>query len=142
MANKTLIRNERPHEVTLGQGEQVAQSRKIDAQALDIPPPIARKTSARSRSQAPATKARADAPLQGSSDAGTTRRRKEPRAAGPQAAPTQAKTQLPARVPANRLWEDDSEVAQRLNDLLQRNARLAEQLQRLPSSVRSKGEQP
>ena len=116
MATKTLIRNERPHEVKLGQGDQVAQSHRVDAQELQtlLPPP--RKSAARAGVQTSA-----------------------PEAAASAQAPAAAKPKLPARVPADRLWEDDSVVAQRLNALLQHNARLAEQLQRLQSPARSKG---
>lgn len=141
MATKTLIRNERPHEVKLGQGDQLAQSPKVDAQELQIPPPLARKSTARTDAQKAASEAAASAPRKARADTGAAPRRKRATAA-PAEAPAAAKPKLPARVPADRLWEDDSVVAQRLNALLQHNARLAEQLQRLQSPARSKGIAP
>lgn len=140
MAPKTLIRNDRPHEVKLGQGDQVAQSHKADAQGMEIPPALIRKTSSRAAAQTPPPEAPASAPRKARSDTGAAPRRK--RAAAAPEAPAAAKPKLPARVPADRLWEEDSIVAQRLNALLQHNARLAEQLQRLQSPVRSKGIAP
>ena len=138
MATKTLIRNERPHEVKLGQGDQVAQSHRVDAQELQTPLPPPRKSAARAGVQTSAPEAAASAPRKTRADTGAAPRRKRTTAATAQA-PAAAKPKLPARVPADRLWEDDSVVAQRLNALLQHNARLAEQLQRLQSPARSKG---
>jgi len=49
---------------------------------------------------------------------------------------------LPARVPADGLWEADSAVMQRLQSLIERNAQLSEQLQRLQSNTPLKGSTP
>lgn len=141
MSPKTVIRNEnRKHEVKLGQGEQLAQSPKPDTLTVDIPPPILRKTTTGSgrgaaRKTADTKQAAAAAPTArkkarpGSTDAKTPERQR-------------ATPRLPARVPADRLWEDDSAVMQRLNALQEQNARLAEQLQRLQPSAPLKGFQP
>ena len=49
---------------------------------------------------------------------------------------------LPARVPADGLWEADSAVNQRLQALIERNAQLSEQLQRIQSNALPKGYKP
>lgn len=124
MARKTLIRNERPHEVKLGDGDHLAQSHKVDAQEVTPIPPAIRKPAAGHTETATAPPARK-------------------RASRPASTPSKTEApKLPARVPADRLWEDDSAVMQRLNALLQQNARLAEQLQRIQHPAHPKGFQP
>lgn len=140
---KTVIRNEeRRHEVKLGQGDQLAQSAKAEVQAMDIPPPLVRKrASASTRSAAKdtpaATPAAAPAPA-----AARKKARLGDGAASPSSRKSAPKPRLPARVPADRLWEDNSVVMQRLQALQEHNARLTEQLQRLQSPASLKGFQP
>ena len=47
---------------------------------------------------------------------------------------------LPARVPADGLWEADSTVMQSLQALVDRNAQLSEQLERLQTFRLPKGD--
>lgn len=151
MARKTLIRNERPHEVKLGDGDHLAQSHKVDAQEVTpIPPAIRKPAAGRASAQkaAPLPAAAApSAPSRKKAAAGHTETATAPparkRASRPASTPSKTEApKLPARVPADRLWEDDSAVMQRLNALLQQNARLAEQLQRIQHPAHPKGFQP
>lgn len=144
---KTVIRSDkRSHEVKLDPGQKIAQSKKMDAQAVDIPPTIALK-SATSTPRATARKAPAPAAAPAASAAparkkarlGSTDKSAE---ATPKRKPAASKPKLPARVPADRLWEDDSAVMQRLQALQQHNARLTEQLQKLQHPAPQKGFQP
>lgn len=142
---KTVIRSEqRSHEVKLEPGQKIAQSKKVDAQTVDIPPPIARK----SATGVPRTTARKTTEAAAAPAASATPARKKARLsdksaeARPKRKPAASKPQLPARVPADRLWEDDSAVMQRLQALQQQNARLTEQLQKLQPPASLKGFQP
>ena len=144
---KTVIRSEkRSHEVKLGPGEKIAQSTQLDAQSVDIPPPIARKTATSSpRSTARKAPATAAAPATSAPPARKKARLSNNSKSTPTTAkrkPAASKPKLPARVPADRLWEDDSAVMQRLQALQQQNARLTEQLQKLQHPAAQKGFQP
>lgn len=126
MARKTLIRNDRPHEVRIDNDPQLAQSQKSElAEPLEMKGP------------APTARQRAKPTAAESSAKNNT-----PRKQGATAARKATPPKLPARIPADRLWEDGSAVMQRLGALQEQNARLAEQLQRLQSPVRLKGLQP
>lgn len=162
MAPKTLIRNKTPHEVVLPKKSKVAQSPQ--AAHPDTPaevPPLIRKTTGKRRVQetetstaapavakAPARKKASPAPTE-PAPLPPARKRASPKSRArtapekPQAQqpPAEAKPspRLPAFVPADKLWEPNSAVAQRLKALLDRNAQLTEQLQRLQNSPLSKG---
>ena len=149
MAKQTLIRSHKQHEVTLPEGGQVAASTSAhagsDAPVVDdvpaLPPsivlrheghspepvavPVA-KTPAR-KAAAPAAKRSASAP---------PRKRSNPPA---EAKDTPPRPRLPARVPADGLWEADSAVMQRVQALNQRNAQLSEQMKRLRNPSLPKG---
>lgn len=194
MAKKTLIRNERPHEVKLGERDKVAQSHKVDAAPVPVastpkaartlsvpasevladlpqdppsppkailrrktragagqaapdeaPAPSKRQTAAKTRGKAAAIPTAAPASKAKKAAKTTPKTRKPAPSRAPAASPEPAEPAgplLPAWVPADRLWEDDSAVAQRLQALLQRNARLNEQLQRLQQGAPLKGFQP
>ena len=158
MAKNTLIRTDKPHEVKLSGKSKVAQSPKVDAAAIDLPPnptpqdrtpseaaPAPKrvrvgKTAARPEKKAGATSAAktqtpraarsaAGKARPGAAQPGTARQRSS--ATSAKTAPPPATPRLPARVPADGLWEADSAIMQRLNALLERNARLSEQIQRL-----------
>ncbi len=150
MARKTIIRNDRPHEVKVGNDPHLAQSPKSAPKAdVAIPASIRKSASA-------ATGAATRKPTEANAEPKrSTAARKKARPAPREEAPapavrkraaavprTPAPPKLPARVPADRLWEDDSAILQRLGALQEQNARLAEQLQRLQSPARLKGFQP
>lgn len=166
MATKTLIRNKKKHQVALEEGSQLAQSAHGGEAGTPVPAPPPRKTSAGKRPppaavSAPEAKASpaagktsarmrpaptvpvaaaAPAPARKRAHAGSASAT-GPRASA-QAPARQAAPRLPARVPADGLWEADSAVMQRLQALVERNAQLAEQLQGLQPSRMSKGDTP
>lgn len=165
MAKNTLIRNDKPHEVKLDGKSKVAQSRKADTAVVSLPPkdtatdaqvpetPIpkrlrpskapakaaAKKEAPRAAKATGSAAARTASLKKGASDkpaAAARQRSATPKPAAP------ATPRLPARVPADGLWEADSSVMQRLNALVERNARLSEQIQRLQQGAPLKGFQP
>ena len=152
MANKTLIRSQKKHEVKLSEGSQLAQSRKPHEEtgALPVPPLIRKGTSSKRASAAPSprtaspsaprtTPARKKAKLVGeAAPAKTPKATRSPRDAAAKA----PGPRLPAFVPADGLWEADSAVMQRLQALAQRNAQLSEQLQRIQNNPLPKGREP
>ena len=151
MPRKTLIRNERPHEVKLGDGSHLAQSHKIDAQEVpSIPSAILKPATSRAAAQkrvqpqdkaAPSASPRKKSPAaRTDAEASPPARKRPSRTTVTEAKPPVPR--LPAHVPANQLWEDDSVVMQRLKALQQQNARLAEQLQRIKHPAPPKGFQP
>ena len=166
MATKTLIRSKKKHQVALEEGSQLAQSAHGGEAGTPVPAPPLRKTSAGKRpppAAVPAPEAKAS-PAAGKTSARTrpapvapvaaaapapARKRAQtgsaaataPRASAPAPA-RRAAPRLPARVPADGLWEADSAVMQRLQALAQRNAQLAEQLQSLTSPRMPKGDTP
>ena len=154
MAPKTLIRSSKKHEVKLAQGSQVAQSQPPHvADEAPVPPLIRKGTAGRRNSATDKPPARASSPAQtaptrkkASAPAPAplaplppARKRATPRTSADKRPPS---PRLPARVPADGLWETDSPVQQRLQALLQRNAQLSEQLQRLQSQPVPKGHKP
>ena len=169
MATKTLIRSKKPHEVKLVDGTQLAQSQQPLA-GEEVPvPALIRKASATSAASSRRSAKVAGTPA---SAAGSTKAavRKKPSVAAapaarspkkaapkapakdaakaatkPAAKPAAKKVpspRLPARVPADGLWETDSAVNQRLQALIERNAQLSEQLQRIQSNALPKGYKP
>lgn len=153
MAPKTLIRSKKAHEVKLSEGSQVAQSQQaVHAEGEAVVPPLIRKTpsgrrnaGAEARTTAAPTektparkKALAPAPVPATPP--PPRKRASGSAVTPVKAPPSPR--LPARVPADGLWESDSAVMQRLQALVERNAQLSEQLQRLQNTSPSKGYKP
>lgn len=156
MAPKTLIRSNKKHEVKLAQGSQVAQSQQPHAADEAPVPTLIRKGSGSRRSGAaekPPAKAKAGSPAQTAparqkvsapassprAPLAAARKRSSPRTNADKSPPS---PRLPARVPADGLWETDSPVQQRLQALLQRNAQLSEQMQRLQSQPAPKGHKP
>ena len=155
MATKTLIRSKKPHEVKLVDGTQLAQSQQALASEELPVPALIRKSGASANASAkapvrkkaispaaagvrPAKKAAAQSPS-------PVAAKKAKPAAKPVAKPAVKKApspRLPARVPADGLWETDSAVQQRLQALMERNAQLAEQLQRIQSNALPKGYKP
>lgn len=167
MATKTLIRSKKKHEVQLKEGSHLAQRQQAPTADEPPVPALIRKTNRVRRtsdapdirtSSAPSIKSAATkttsvktvsaktASARGKSDPPEARR-------GPAADPRKrsspaqtdkkaASPRLPARVPADSLWEADSAVMQRLQALMQRNGQLSEQLQRLQSSSLPKGYKP
>ncbi len=140
MPKNTLIRHEGPHEVKLSGDGRLAESHKTDVSEAPLelpaeaPPPSIRKPVASGTKAAPRKTA-------GATPAASTpaKARRKPRAGAAKAAPAAPVPMLPARVPADRLWEDNSAVMQRLQALQQENARLSEQLQRIQHAAHSKG---
>lgn len=157
MATKTLIRSKKPHEVKLVDGTQLAQSQQALASEELPVPALIRKSGASASANAsakapvrkkaispaaagvrPAKKAAAQSPS-------PVAAKKAKPAAKPAIKPAIKKApspRLPARVPADGLWETDSAVQQRLQALMERNAQLAEQLQRIQSNALPKGYKP
>ena len=158
MATKTLIRSKKPHEVKLVDGTQLAQSQQpLAGDEVPVPALIRKPSGGASRRSASA----ASGKTAGSPGAKTPARKKaSPPAAAvaPVAKKAAAKTprpvaakktpspslrpRLPAHVPADGLWEADSTVQQRLQALIERNAQLSEQLQRVQSNALPKGYKP
>lgn len=168
MATKTLIRSKKPHEVKLVDGTQLAQSQQPVA-GEEVPvPALIRKTSGSTGSRRSTTVANSKLTAAASAKAPARKKASPPTASTVRAAkktpaksasPAAAKTakpatkpaakkvappspRLPARVPADGLWEADSAVNQRLQALIERNAQLSEQLQRIQSNALPKGYKP
>ena len=168
MATKPLIRSKKPHEVKLVDGTQLAQSQQPLA-GEEVPvPALIRKASGSTASRRSTTAA--NSKVAAAASAKTPARKKASPPAAPavraakktpakSASPAAAKTakpavkpaakkvalpspRLPARVPADGLWEADSAVNQRLQALIERNAQLSEQLQRIQSNALPKGYKP
>lgn len=167
MATKTLIRSKKPHEVKLVDGTQLAQSQQpLAGEEVPVPALIrkasggssTRRTAAVASTKAAAGNAKAPARKKVSAPAAPAVRaaKKTPakspspaaaKTAKPAAKPAAKKAatpspRLPARVPADGLWEADSAVNQRLQALIERNAQLSEQLQRIQSNALPKGYKP
>lgn len=151
MASKTLIRSKKHHEVKLGEGSHVAQSPQQHVDTEAAAPTMIRKTSP-SRRTASVTEVQSGSPAGSKIPV-----RKKPAAAAAQRTPavaarkrssaatadkTPPSPRLPAHVPADGLWEVDSTVMQRLQALIQHNAQLSEQLQRLQNNPLPKGYKP
>lgn len=166
MATKTLIRSKKPHEVKLVDGTQLAQSQQpLAGEEVPVPPLIRKgsgstgsrrtttvskaavtvsaKTPARKKaslSAAPAVRATQKTPAKSASPAASKTAKPAAKPAAKKVAPPSPR--LPARVPADGLWEADSAVNQRLQALIERNAQLSEQLQRIQSNALPKGYKP
>ena len=168
MATKTLIRSKKPHEVKLVDGTQLAQSQQpLAGEEVPVPAlirkpsasssrrntstagakaPAAASTKAAARKKTsvaatPATRAPKKVALKSpAKDAAKTTAKPAAKASVKKAAPPSPR--LPARVPADGLWEADSAVNQRLQALIERNAQLSEQLQRIQSNALPKGYKP
>lgn len=152
MATKTLIRSKKKHEVKLTEGTQLAQRQPAPLPDEPPVPPLIRKTvRARRAGQTPEDSPSGTSPAKTSAtrkkpDAPEARRTvsTDPRKRGSQTRVEKkpASPRLPARVPADGLWESDSAIMQRMQALIQRNSQLSEQLQRLQSPSLSKGYKP
>lgn len=149
MATKTLIRSKKPHEVKLTEGSQVAQSPQAHAADEQQVPALIRKSTGSRRASASA-----NVKPTGSVAKTAPARKKASPPAEQRPAPARKRSsksestskapspRLPAKVPADGLWEADSAVMQRLQALVAHNAQLSEQLQRLQSTPLSKGYKP
>ncbi len=149
MAKQTVIRSKKKHEVALPEGGHVAASTPAsagsDAAVVGViptlPPSIVLRHDGGStepvtvpvaKTKAPARKTAAPAAKRSA-----PRKRSQPPAQAQDTAPPSPR--LPARVPADSLWEADSDVMRRLQALTQRNAQLSEQMQRLRTPSLPKG---
>jgi len=168
MATKTLIRSKKPHEVKLVDGTQLAQSQQPLA-GEEVPvPALIRKAGSSTGSRRAATVANSKTVATASAKTPPRKKAASPtvpvvraakKAAAKSPSPAAAKPakpaakpvakkaatpspRLPARVPADGLWEADSAVNQRLQALIERNAQLSEQLQRIQSNALPKGYKP
>ena len=151
MATKTLIRSKKPHEVKLTEGSQVAQSPQAHAADEQQVPAMIRKNTGYRRASASANvkptgsvtktapaRKKASPPAEQRPAAAPARKRSSKAESTPKA----PSPRLPAKVPADGLWEADSAVMQRLQALVAHNAQLSEQLQRLQNTPLSKGYKP
>lgn len=153
MATKTLIRSKKPHEVKLTEGSQVAQSPQAHAADEQQVPAMIRKNTGNRRASASAS-ANAKPTASVAKTAPARKKASSPAEKRPAAAPARKRSskaestpkapspRLPAKVPADGLWEADSAVMQRLQALVAHNAQLSEQLQRLQNTPLSKGYKP
>lgn len=151
MATKTLIRSKKPHEVKLTEGSQVAQSPQAHAADEQQVPAMIRKNTGSRRAGASVN---AKPPASVAKTAPARKKASPPAEKRPAAAPARKRSskaestpkapspRLPAKVPADGLWEADSAVMQRLQALVSHNAQLSEQLQRLQNTPLSKGYKP
>ena len=150
MTKNTLIRSAKKHAVNMTQGSNVAErktSRKFKESETPAEAPVniqkvaPVKTNAAKRktATAPAKTVRAKAtPAQAAPLPPSTKPNKS---AKPRTAATKNKTNTTAAV-AQPAWGQDSPVKKRIDLLKNRNAQLAEQLQRLPSSPTAQGTRP
>jgi hypothetical protein len=156
VTKNTLIRSDKKHAVKMTAGSNVAErktSRKFKEPETPVEAPVniqkvapVKTTSAkRKTASAPTKTVRAKAtPAQAAPlppSAKPTKAAKPTKVAKPRTAATKNKVDTtPADVqPA---WDQDSPVKQRIDLLKTRNAQLAEQLQRLPSSPTARGTRP
>lgn len=149
MAKQTLIRSKKQHEVALSEGSQMAVGQQAhvggDAPLVTdmptLPPSVVLRHEGHSPEPVtvptPKPSARkAGAPAAKRTASAAPRKRSTPPAEVKEAPP---RPRLPARVPADALWETDSAVMRRVQALIQRNAQLSEQMQRLQNSPLPKG---
>jgi len=147
MSKNQVLRSDQPHQVQMPEGSKTAsrkrtgktsepaiEERPEPARRLKTPPtPTAPAVAAPKPVPAPAPAARTKAKL------GTRARTPERKASAPAAAPAPARPVL-AETPAdNLLWETPSPVMERLQQLRNRNAQIAEQIQRLTLTLPSRG---
>ena len=149
MAKQTVIRSKKKHQVALPEGGHVATSTPAHAgseapvtgEMPSLPPSIVLRHEGDSpepvtvpvaKTKTPARKTAAPAAKRSA-----PRKRSQPSAPAPETTPPSPR--LPARVPADSLWEADSDVMRRLQALTQRNAQLSEQMQRLRTPSLPKG---
>lgn len=150
MTQKTLIRNDSPHEVKVREGSNVAEHRgpKIKGEHEPVPPPLP----VDPVMDIPADEAPAMAKVKKRAPA---KPRAKPRltpqpgilppglhsAPPPPTAPAQAQPQGPMLplIEAEALWELDNPVKERLSALRTRNAVLTEQIQRLQQPLKARG---
>jgi hypothetical protein len=159
MPSKTLIRSKKKHEVKLSEDGHLAQSAQLHGQALELPVPESIRKGAGSKranvadsplppvGRARTSTGRGKAKLVGeqATTAKVAKVAKPPKATAPRrpsADKAPLSPRLPAFVPADGLWEEDSAVMLRLQALIQRNAQLSEQLQRIQNHPAPKGREP
>lgn len=151
MAKQTVIRSKKKHEVALPEGGHLATSTPAHAgseapvtgEMPTLPPSIVLRHEGDSPEpvRVPVSKAKAKTPARKAAapaaKRSAPRKRSQPSAPAPETTPPSPR--LPARVPADSLWEADSDVMRRLQALTQRNAQLSEQMQRLRTPSLPKG---
>ena len=162
MKKSTLIRSDKPHTVKIAEGTNVAQRKSVKkSSAPDAPdeapdniqklPRVKPATTALpdtpskpARAKAPARQA--EAPPKPSKLAKPANTAKPAKTAKPRtsAAKTQAQAPLDAKPAAvvEPVWEQDNPIKLRIEKLKNRNAQLAEQLQRLQLSPTARGQKP
>jgi hypothetical protein len=167
MKSNKVIRSDKPHTVNMPAGSNVAarkntQKFKASDTTDDSPTQIQKVASVKTpkikgiepsppsaktvRSKAP-QKLPIEAPAQRAKPKPATGKTARPkpklRSAQPQ---SRAKTKAPAQeavpAPVVPVWEQDNPVKTRIDQLISRNAQLAEQLQRLPQMPIARGKRP
>jgi hypothetical protein len=167
MKQNKLIRSDKPHSVNMPEGSNVAarqSTQKFKASdAVDESPTHIQKAAPVKNPKIkdieapvqPAKKVRAKAAKGLPIEAPTQRVKPKP-ATGKTARPkpklrsaqaqSRAKTKAPAQdaapAPVVPVWEKDNPVKTRIDQLISRNAQLAEQLQRLPQMPIARGKRP
>jgi hypothetical protein len=148
VTKNTLIRSDKKHAVNMPAGSNVAErktTRKfsepdtpVEAPAnIQKLPPTKATPAKRKTAPPPAAKTvRAKATLTRTPAPSPTQPTKATKAR-----PTTSKTKA-ATAPSLPVWGKDSQVKQRIEQLKTRNAQLAEQLQRLPTSATARGKRP
>ena len=149
MAKQTVIRSKKQHEIALPEGGHVATSTPAHAgseapvtgEMPALPPSIVLRHDGDSPEPVTVPVAKAKTPARKTAAPVAKRSAPRKRSHPPVQAqdPTPPSPRLPARVPADSLWEADSSVMQRLQALTQRNAQLSEQMQRLRNPSLPKG---
>jgi hypothetical protein len=154
MKKPALIRSDKPHAVQMSEGSSLAQrktsSKKSDVSAVQESP-----EGTQSAPPVKAVKARTSAPTPSAEMDQTPASRPSRRKAKPErkTAARKPRKSAPATVPASveptasalpivPLWEKDSPVKARIQELQALNAQLSEQLQRLPTSRPARGSMP
>jgi hypothetical protein len=166
----TLIRSDKPHAVKVAAGSNVAE-RKTTKKFNQLPPPdeipaylqkvVPVKATKVKRITPPPTVAKTDKsepieappkivkpkiarPKTKPVPAKAARPAAKLRTAKPSSSKAKAKAEAeePAPTPIEPVWEQDNPVKTRIDQLITRNALVAEQLQRLPQTPTARGKRP
>jgi hypothetical protein len=164
----TLIRSDQAHAVKVTAGSNVAE-RKTTKKFNQLPPPdeiptylqkvVPVKASKAKRTTPPPAVAKTDKsepieappkivkpkivrPKTKPVPAKAARPAAKLRTAKPSSSKAKAQAEEPAPTPIEPVWEQDNPVKTRIDQLINRNAQLAEQLQRLPQMHTARGKRP
>lgn len=147
MSKNQVLRSDQPHQVQMPDGSKTASRKrttKTSEPAIEERPEPARRLKAPPAPAAPAVAAPKPAPaptpaVRSKAKLGTRARAPERKSSPPAAAPAAVRPVLTETPAENLLWETPSPVMERLQKLRNRNAQIAEQIQRLTLTLPSRG---